>query len=466
MKIEILNGKRLVSNENVNTLSLEAKHAELKSEKAKTSGQWVDFKRIEVTEGVITGIDSESFQSERMQSETKEPFDADITLDAQNCFVFPGLIDLNVSLREPGYTAKGTIATETKAAASGGVTTLCCSPETHPINDSEAVSKLIEELAEESNYCKVLPLGALTKSLKGEQLAEYALLKGAHCVALSNGFHPIKNLAITKRCFEYAATHKLSVFIHPIEPSLHEGVMHEGHVSTTIGLQGIPSLAETTAVAQLIQLAKSTGVHLHLSQLSAEESVSQVKAAKLVGINVTADVAIQNLIFTDQRVENFNSAYHCLPPLRSESDRLALIEGLKSGVIDAVTSAHQPHEAAAKQMPFAQTQAGMSSVEFILPLAMALENKINEPYHISFIDFITAMTQAPANILNMKSPQIVCGNEANICIFDPTIKRVLHAENILSRGKNTPLVRQTLTGQVKATIFEGNISYQSQTYSN
>jgi len=456
MKIEILNGKRLVSNEKVSKQSVEAKHAELKLEKPKTSGQWLDFNRIEVSDGVITGIDTE----------TKKSFDADITIDAQNCLVFPGLIDLNVSLREPGYTAKGTIATETKAAAAGGVTALCCSPDTMPINDSEAVTKLIKDLAEESNACKVLPLGALTQGLKGAQLAEYALLKAAHCVALSNGFNPIKNLAITKRCFEYAATHKLSVFINPIEPSLHEGVMHEGYVSTTIGLQGIPSLAETTAVAQLIQIAKSTGVHLHLSQVSAQESVSQVRDAKLAGINVTADVAIHNLIFTDQRVANFNSAYRCMPPLRSESDRLALIEGLKSGVIDAVTSAHQPHEAAAKQMPFAETQAGMSGVEFILPIAMALDNQLSEPCHISLIDFIHAMTHAPASILNMTSPEIACGHEANICVFDPTIKKVLHAENILSQGKNTPLLRQTLTGQVKATIFEGNISYQSETDSN
>jgi len=429
LKIEILNGKRLVNS---------ADNAQ------NMSAQWVDFDRIEIQDGVIYSID-----------QSHPDFKADISFDGAGCYILPGLIDLNVSLREPGYTAKGSIYSETKAAAAGGVTTLCCTPETKPINDSKAVSKLIEELAQEAANCEVLPLGALTQGLQGEQLSEYASLKNAHCIALSNGYHPIKNLAITKRCFEYAKTHNLSVFINAIEDSLHKGVMHEDEISTTIGLQGIPDLAETVAVSQLIKLAEATGVHLHLSQLSTADAVAQVKAAKVKGLRITADVAIQNLLYTDEKVANFSSVFHCMPPLRSEADRLALLEGVKSRVITAITSAHQPHEAAAKQMPFAETEVGMSSIEFLLPMAMKLELEHNLP----LTDFIFAMTQGAAQVLNLPIPQVVEGQKANLCIFDPDISYVLEQANILSMGKNTPLIGQTLTGCLKATIFEGRVSY-------
>ena len=431
LKIEILNGKRLASpTDNAQDMST----------------HWIDFERIEIQDGMIKSINQDN-----------PAFKADISIDGTGCYVLPGLVDLNVSLREPGYTAKGSIYSETKAAAAGGVTTLCCTPETKPINDSKAVSKLIEELAQEAANCEVLPLGALTQGLEGEQLSEYAALKNAHCIALSNGYHPLKNLAISKRCFEYAKTHNLSVFINAIEASLHQGVMHEDEISTTIGLQGIPDLAETVAVSQLIKLAEATGVHLHLSQLSTADAVAQVKAAKERGLRITADVAIQNLLYTDEKVANFSSVFHCMPPLRSEADRLALLEGVKTRVISAITSAHQPHEAAAKQMPFAETEAGMSSIEFLLPMAMKLEREQD----LLLTDFISAMTQGAAEVLNIAIPQIAVGQKANLCIFNPSTSYVLERENIQSTGKNTPLIGQTLTGCVKTTIFEGRVSYSS-----
>jgi len=411
-------------------------------------GDWKLFDRIQINDGIISSIFHEG--------ETPDTrFTADVQLDAKGCYVLPGLIDLNVSLREPGYSVKGSIASETAAAAAGGVTTLCCTPESDPINDSEAVTKLINDLSHKSSKCQVLPLGALTHGLKGEQLSEYASLKQAGCIALSNAYHPIKNLAITKRCFEYAKTHNLSVFINPIEASLHEGVMHDNHVSTTIGLQGISSLAETIAVSQLIQLADISGAHLHLSQLSAADSVLQVKTAKERGIKVTADVAIHHLLYTDEQVENFNSVFHCMPPIRSESDRLALLEGLRSGIIDTITSAHQPHEAAAKQMPFAETEPGMSSIELLLPMAIEL----NDHHKLPFDRFIAAMTTQSANILNVKKPEITEGNAANLCIFDPSKVWSLKAEDLLSKGKNSPLIGQQLKGKVKITIYEGTIAF-------
>jgi len=432
MKIEISNGK-------------------LFSSKKDHSKQWESVEKIQISNGIISDINP-----------VNSTFKADITIDAKDCYIIPGLIDLNASLREPGYTSKGSIESETRAAAAGGVTTLCCTPDTKPINDSKAVTKLIEELSSNSQHCKVLPLGALTKGLLGEQLSEYAALKDARCVGLSNAYNPIKNLAITKRCFEYAKTHELSVFINPIEPSLHEGVIHENYISTTIGLQGIPSLAETIAVSQLIQLAQATGVHLHLSQLSAADSVKQLAAAKREGILVTADTAIQNLLYTDEQVEDFNSVFHCMPPLRSQIDRLALIEGINSGVIDAISSGHRPHEAAAKQMPFAETEPGISSIEFLLPMAMQLQNQIESNRCLDFSKFVEAMTKGPAKVLKLKDPIIEKGSQANICVFDPSMDYKVDKSTIISTGKNTPLINQSLAGRVIATIFEGQMSYQLQ----
>lgn len=404
--------------------------------------QWEASQSIDIEHGRIVGFDLADTGCDQL-------------IDASGCLILPGLIDLNVALREPGYTSKGTIASETRAAAAGGVSTLCCSPQTLPVNDSRAVTKLIYELAHTANYCEVLPLGALTKDLQGEHLSEYAALKSANCVALSNAYYPFKSLAIAKRCFDYAKTHGMSVFVNPIESSLHKGVMHEGHISTTIGLQGISPLAETIAVSQLLQLAAASGVHLHLSQLSVANSVEQVAQAKASGIQVSADVALQNLLFTDERVEAFNSVFHCLPPFRSEEDRQALIAGVLNGVIDAVTSAHQPHEAAAKLMPFAETEPGMSTIEFILPMGQLLESA----GLLTIAQLVKSMTKGASEVLHRSPPALAIGQEASLVVYDPAKSHVVSEQSIVSSGKNTPFIGQTIKGRVKATLFKGREVY-------
>jgi dihydroorotase len=405
---------------------------------------WVDSKSIDIQNGVITAFDEDNEA-------------ADKVIDAKACLIMPGLTDLNVSLREPGYTAKGSVESETKAAVAGGVTKLCCSPETAPVNDSRAVTKLIKELALSANNCDVLPLAALTKGLSGERLSEYAALKSAQCIALSNAYNPIKTLEITKRCFEYAKTHGLSVFIHPIEPSLHQGAMHEGDISTTIGLKGISPLAETIAVAQLIQLAEATGVHLHLSQLSVADSVELLRKAKAKGLDVTADVAIQNLLYTDAKVESFTSIYHCLPPLRGEKDRQALLEGVKDGVIDAVTSAHQPHEAAAKQMPFAETEPGMSTIQFLLPMAQILDRS----GELTLARFIQSMTSGAARVIKQKESVLTVGAVASLSVYNPEVEYCVTSASMVSRGKNSPLLGSVIKGKTKVTLYKGRVVYST-----
>ncbi len=407
--------------------------------------QWQTFENILIEDGKIRAINGDITPAHQVY-------------DARQHYLLPGLIDLSVALREPGYTAKGSIASETAAAAAGGVTTLCATPDSHPVNDTKAVTKLIAELSEHGGRCKVLPLGALTAGLNGEHLAEYAALKNAGCVGLSNSFTPIKSLAITKRCFEYAKTHDMTVFINPIEPSLHVGVMHEGEISTTIGLQGISSLAESLAVGHLIQLARATGVSLHLSQLSCAESVSLVRQAKASGQTLTADVALQNLLYTDLDVEYFNNAYHCEPPLRSEADRLALLVGVRDGTIDAITSCHRPHEAAAKQMPFAESAPGISMLELLLPCALQLDRRGELP----LADFVRAMTSGPAKILGCYAAPIAVDEVADLSLFNPELNWKVQDSSLISEGKNTPLLGETIAGGVMLTLCRGQLSYQRE----
>ncbi len=409
---------------------------------------WREITQLNIDNGRIAQIG--------YPGEKTEPFAADKTIDAAGCYITPGLIDLSVSLREPGPKVKGRVASETKAAAKGGVTALCCTPDSQPVNDSQAVTKLLRELAQQTSACRVYPLGAMTKGLQGEQLSEYAALKEAGCIGLSNGYSAIKDLEITKRCFEYAKTQDMSVFVHPIEPALYKGCMHEGHISTTIGLQGIPRQAESIAVMQLIILAESTGVRLHLSQLSCAESVAHIKDAKAKGLRISADVAIHNLLYTDAQIENFNGMFHCTPPLREESDRLALLKGVNDGVIDAITSAHQPHEEAAKLMPFGETEPGISGVEFLFPSAM----RLHQSGELSIERFFSAMSNEPAKVLGLKPIDLAPGNTANIAVFDPAGEWKAEQDAIVSMGKNTPYLGKKLKGRTIATIFEGQLSYR------
>lgn len=410
------------------------------------TGGWVKFESIRIVDGIITAINSD------------DPIKPQCVIDAKGGIVCPGLFDLNVALREPGYARNGNIDSETRAAAAAGVTQLCCTPDSQPVNDTKAVTKLIKEHANLSANCEVLPLGALTKALKGEQLSAHASLKEAGCVALSNGTAPISNLLVAQRCFEYAKTQNMPVFMTPMEKDLYEGCMHEGSVSTAIGLKGIPAIAETIAVAQLLQLAKVTGVQLHLSQISCAESIQLIAEAKATGTRVSADVAIVNLLYTHESVKGFNSHFHCIPPLRTEQDRQALLEGLKSGAIDAICSAHLPWEAAEKRMPFAETAVGMSSIESLIPAAV----KLNENGELKLEVFLKAMTENPRNILNKEQNTIETGATANITVIDTEQKWVLEQQQTYSRGDNTMFYKEEVKGRVIATLCNGRLTHNTQ----
>jgi len=405
--------------------------------------RWEPFESIRIEKKHICSIDQQSDSN------------AELTIDAKGGMVIPGLVDLNASLREPGNVRNGSIASETYAAAASGITHLCCTPDTTPINDSKAVSKLMLELASESGKCKVLPLGALTQQLQGRQLANLHSLKQAGCIAVSNADASFESLLVAQRCFEYAQTLELPVFVSPKERDLYDGCVHEGRISTEIGLKGIPYTAESIAVAQLVQLAQETGVKLHLSQISSEASVKLIADAKASGLNITADAAIANLLFTEKAVEGFNSLYHCHPPLRTERDRQALLRGVRDGVIDTIVSGHRPWEAAEKLMPFAESAPGMSTLEFLIPAAMQLA----ETGELPIEDFLTSMSDNARAVLNLDPLKIQTGEIANLAIVDAETHFQTAPGDLLSKGVNTPFVGKTLKGKVMTTICEGELTF-------
>lgn len=381
--------------------------------------------------------------------------EADREFDASGCVISAGFIDLCCNLREPGNGQKGNIASETRAAAHGGYTTVCASPETSPVNDSGAVTHLIREGAASRGVVNVLPIGAITRGLEGDLLSDMAGLKNAGCVAVGNGSRGVRNARILRRCMAYAQTFDLTVMFSPENQALAaDGYAHDGQVATRLGLLGIPEVAETAAVMEMLLLAEETGVRLHLSQLSCARSVEMLADARNRGIQVTADVAMHQLVFTDESLAGFDSRFHVRPPLRSEADRQALLAGVRDGVIDAIVSQHQPHDSAAKQAPLPATEAGLSSIESVLSLGLRLV----AAGELSLSCLLTALTVGPARILN-RSAELSEGAAADLCVFDPESHWVASARTLVSAGLHAPLMGVDMPGQVKLTLVNGQVAW-------
>jgi len=379
-------------------------------------------------------------------------------IDAAGHWVLPGLVDLAVSLREPGQTQKGNIATEGRAAVSGGVTTVICPPDTRPIVDTPAVAALIQDKADEAGMANVFPIGALTQGLEGAQLSNMVALTEAGCVALSNARHAMANTKVLSRALEYAATHDLLVVFHPDEKSLSEGgCAHEGLMSTMHGLGGIPDTAETVALMRDLLLVEKTGVRAHFARLSCAKSVEMIADAKAAGLDVTADVAVHNLLLSDDVLNQFDGHYHVLPPLRGENDRLTLIEGIKQGVISAICSDHQPHEKMAKIAPFAATEPGMANVEILLPLAM----KLMDEGDLDFSTLLTCLTSGPAACFGLEAGSLSVGSFADFMLFDSTARWVWNYENRKTKGHNSPYFGDEFVGRILSTYISGQRVYQA-----
>lgn len=381
-----------------------------------------------------------------------ESFQADRVVDATGLWVIPGLVDLSVSLREPGFTQKGTIASETYAAAAGGVTTLLCPPDTSPIIDTPAVASLVQDKANEAGRVNVLPTGALTQGLKGSALSNMMALADSGCVAFTNHRHAMASTKVLSRALEYAASHDLLVIFHADEHELsNDGCAHEGLMSTMHGLIGIPETAETIALARDLILVERTGVMAHFARISCAKSVEMLADAQAQGLKVTADVALHNLLLTDDVLGSFDGHYHVRPPLRSDEDRLTLIEGVKSGVISAICSDHQPHDKMAKLAPFAATEPGMANVEVLLSQALLLVDEGD----IELSRLLQCLTQGPAECLRLEAGTLKVGNKADFVLFDSTKKWVLNDETKKTKGMNSPWMNESFSGKVTATYLAG-----------
>lgn len=386
--------------------------------------------------------------------EAPDGFSADQTIKASGLTVVPGLVDLCARLREPGLEYKATINSETRAAATAGITTLCCPPDTDPVIDEPAVVELINHKTMNAAHSNVLMLGALTTGLKGKFLSEMQALHIAGCVGVSNGRHSVENTLVLKRAYAYAANCGLTVFVEPDDHWLSQGgCAHEGTIASRLGLKGIPVSAETVALARALELVAETEVKAHFGRLSSASGVEMIRRAKSNGLNITADVNAHQLHLTELDISSFNSACHVLPPLRSQRDQEALRKGISDGTIDAICSDHQPHESDAKQAPFAATQPGISSLETFLPLAIRLA----EQKTIALDRVIRAITSAPASILGINSGTLAVGTMADICIFDSEDNWQLDETMLTSQGKNSPFIGWNFQSKVKHTIISGTL---------
>lgn len=381
---------------------------------------------------------------------------ADHELVVDGLLACPGIVDLNHFLREPGYEQKGTLKTELSAAVASGITTVCAQPNTKPVIDSEAVVKLINGRVGSVNLCKVDLIGALTDGLQGNQLSEMYTLKEMGCIGVTNGLQSVANNQVLRQALYYAKTHDLTVFFAPMDEALSEhGLVHDGKVSASLGLSGIPKTAETIALARDLLLVEEIGIKAHFTRLTTAQSVQMIARAKAQQLPVSADVSIHHLLLSEDDIEPFDSQYHIIPPLRERADQQALLAGLLNGDIDAISSGHEPHQMSAKNVPFPESLPGISTADIFFGLVCAL----TETTQIGVGDLVQFLSCNPGRILNKDYGSLRIGASADICIFDPNYRWQVNSEKFSSKGKNTPYQGKSLKGKVKFTIVNGQIVY-------
>lgn len=378
-------------------------------------------------------------------------------INAEGYWLLPGLVDTCLHLSEPGHRYSGTIASETRAAAKGGITHLCAQPDTDPVVDSDAVTRLIIDRAEKAGFARVLPLGALTRQLEGQQLAEMHSAREAGCIGVSNGKVPVENTLVLKRCLEYAATFNIPVFFQPQDAALSaKGCAHDGPIAARLGLPSIPVVAESVSLVRMLELVAVTGVRAHFQQISSARGVALIREAKARGLSVSADVSIHHLLLDENAIAEFDSTCKLLPPLRAASDRSALIAGVADGTLDAICSQHMPLSSAHKQVPFPSARPGISGVETLLPLVLRLVAEQQLP----LMRALDAITAAAARCLGQPVGALEPARPASLTLVAPSSRWSPQLE-WLSAGQNSPWRQQDLTGKPVLTLCEGVVTWQA-----
>ena len=381
-------------------------------------------------------------------------FRADRTLDAQGCLVVPGLVDLSARLREPGYEHERMLESEMAAAVAGGVTSLVCPPDTDPVLDEPGLVEMLKFRAEKLQRARLFPQGALTRGLAGEVLTEMAELTEAGCVAFGQADVPFGNTQVLQRALQYASTFDYAVWLRPQDRDLGKGVAASGPLATRLGLAGVPAAAETIAIFTIVELMRATGARVHLCRLSSAAGVAQVRAAKAEGLPLTCDVSINSLHLVDTDIGYFDSRARLSPPLRQQRDRDALSAALADGTIDALVSDHTPVEADAKTLPFAESEAGATGLELLLPLAL----QWGEQSGAGLMRAIEVVTAAPAGLIGTDGVgRLAQGGAADLCVIDPAHEWQVTPDALRSQGKHTPFGGYALRGRARFTLVGGRV---------
>jgi dihydroorotase len=379
-------------------------------------------------------------------------------IDANGCVVCPGLIDMHVHFREPGFEYKETITSGCQSAAAGGFTSVAVMPNTNPVNDTRAVTEHILALAKTEGIINVYPIAAITQKLEGERLSEMADLKNAGAIAFSDDGRPVINNELMRRAFEYSKMFKLPLIQHSEMLDLTEGgCMNEGMVSTELGLKGMPTEAEDIMVYRDIALLEKTGGRLHVAHISSKNSVDLVRQAKSRGLPVTCEVAPHHFTLTDEAVRGYDTNTKMSPPLRSIDDVEAIKEGLQDGTIDIIATDHAPHDISDKQVEYQNACFGIVGLETALPLSLKLvDEKI-----LSMGDVIKKLTSTPADIFNLKAGSLSLGNEADVLIFNPNLEYSIDISKFHSKSKNSPFDGWKVKGKVIHTLVKGKTAYSA-----
>ncbi|HHV98574.1 MAG TPA: dihydroorotase [Clostridiaceae bacterium] len=376
-------------------------------------------------------------------------------IDASGMYVLPGFVDAHCHLRDPGFEYKEDIESGTMSAAMGGFTSIACMPNTNPVIDNESVIRYIKSKAKQDGFVNVYPIGAITKGLKGEELAEIGELKFAGAVAISDDGNPVSNSSVMKKALQYASMFDITVISHCEDRELSdEGVMNEGYQSTILGLKGIPTAAEEIMVARDLILAEYLKVPIHIAHVSTRLSVELIRNAKKRGVKVTAETCPHYFSLTDEACSGFNTLAKVNPPLRTRQDVDAIIEGLADGTIDIIATDHAPHHADEKDVEFNIAAFGMVGFETALPLAIT---NLVKPGHLTMNQLVEKMCLNPSKILGLNKGTIEVGRTADITIVDINEENIINVNNFKSKSKNSPFDGFKLTGAVYYTIVNGNV---------